>query len=84
MTEKPNKFVEEIAIQITDGDKANRLLVGNLVRFLSQKGLLDLDEYLASVEELKNEINVFENNDSENTIVNKYLDIHINDFKEPE
>ncbi|MBC6819784.1 hypothetical protein CKK01_20210, partial [Acinetobacter baumannii] len=75
MTEKPNKFVEEIAIQITDGDKANRLLVGNLVRFLSQKGLLDLDEYLASVEELKNEINVFENNDSENSILNKYLDI---------
>ncbi|EHU2649453.1 hypothetical protein [Acinetobacter baumannii] len=84
MSEDSNKFVEEIAKQLTDGDRANRLLVGNLVRFLFNKGLLDLDEYLASVENLKDEISSIEEDESEIAMVKKYLDIHINDFKGPE
>ncbi|MCU4413246.1 MAG: hypothetical protein ACRCVQ_00340 [Acinetobacter ursingii] len=66
---------------IFDGDRANRLLLGNLVRILVDKGVLDLDEYIGEVEAFKSDVAIKLDGDTQVDVITRAFEWHINDFK---
>ncbi|WP_048763782.1 hypothetical protein [Acinetobacter sp. 243_ASPC] len=83
MSEQFNEYTLEVVKQITLGDKANRLLIGNLARILIEKGLIDLNEYLSSINDLKEGVKEHDTPVEQSELIEAYFDIHINDFKSP-
>ena len=51
--EETQAIAESTARFAIEGDSATRLLIGNLVKFLDEKGLIDKDEYLQATLEMK-------------------------------
>ena len=51
--EAAQTIAESAARFAIEGDSATRLLIGNLVKFLDEKGLIDKDEYLQATLEMK-------------------------------
>lgn len=69
-----------------NGDSATRLLVGNLVNFLANKGIIDRNEYLEYVKDTKNDLIEgfgIEDEDQREMIKNVF-DLHLNDFNKPD
>lgn len=70
-----------------DGDEVINSLVGNLVSYLAQKEIIDLDDYLKFTEESKNTYiqnlkNEGHSDDSDIVRhVNRQFSMHVNDFK---
>ena len=79
-------IAENIVKVAIEGDSATRLLIGNLVKFLDEKGLIDKDEYLQATLEMKKHL--IENHEPEGKLslemVKKIFDFHINDLKTPD
>lgn len=80
MSEELTICASEIAKQILTVDKANRLIVGHFIKFLSDKGLIDLDEYLKSAKDFKDQLKASNKLGKDADLIDAYLDIHINDF----
>ena len=84
--EAAQTIAESAARFAIEGDSATRLLIGNLVKFLDEKGLIDKDEYLQATLEMKKHL--IENREQEGELslemVEKFFDFHINDLKNPD
>ncbi|WII95012.1 hypothetical protein LU276_08355 [Moraxella haemolytica] len=66
--------------------QANRLLVSSLVKYLANKNVIDLDDYLDYSQQVKELL--INNTDSESglnsTIIDFVFELHQNDFRKPE
>lgn len=66
--------------------QASRLLVSSLVKYLADKNVIDLDDYLNHSQQVKELL--INNADSENelngTIIDFVFELHQNDFRKPE
>lgn len=84
--EEAQTIAESAARFAIEGDSATRLLIGNLVKFLDEKGLIDKDEYLQ--ETLKTKEFLSENyepeKESDLKMVENIFNLHINDLKAPD
>ena len=84
--EEAQAIAESTARFAIEGDSATRLLIGNLVKFLDEKGLIDKDEYLQTTLEMKKHL--IENREQEGELslemVEKIFDFHIDDLKTPD
>ena len=84
--EEAQAIAESTARFAIEGDSATRLLIGNLVKFLDEKGLIDKDEYLQTTLEMKKHL--IENREQEGELslemVEKIFEFHINDLKNPD
>ena len=84
--EEAQAIAESTARFAIEGDSATRLLIGNLVKFLDEKGLIDKDEYLQTTLEMKKHL--IENREQEGELslemVEKIFEFHINDLKTPD
>ena len=84
--EAAQTIAESAARFAIEGDSATRLLIGNLVKFLDEKGLIDKDEYLQATLEMKKHL--IENREQEEGIslemMEKIFEFHINDLKNPD
>ena len=84
--EAAQTIAESAARFAIEGDSATRLLIGNLVKLLDEKGLIDKDEYLQATLEMKKHL--IENREPEGKLslemVEKIFDFHINDLKNPD
>jgi len=84
--EETQAIAESTARFAIEGDSATRLLIGNLVKFLDEKGLIDKDEYLQATLEMKKHL--IENREPEEKLcremVEKIFEFHINDLKKPD
>ena len=84
--EAAQTIAESAARFAIEGDSATRLLIGNLVKFLDEKGLIDKDEYLQTTLEMKKHL--IENREQEGELslemVEKIFEFHINDLKTPD
>ncbi|MFW1645007.1 hypothetical protein [Acinetobacter guillouiae] len=82
MSGKLSLEAEELAKFALKGDKANRLLIGHLVKFLSDKGVIDLEDYLSSVTEFKEHALDLLESENEAELIELAFDLHLNDFSE--
>ena len=84
--EETQAIAESTARFAIEGDSATRLLIGNLVKLLDEKGLIDKDEYLQATLEMKKHL--IENREPEGELslemVEKIFEFHINDLKNPD
>ena len=84
--EEAQAIAESTARFAIEGDSATRLLIGNLVKFLDEKGLINKDEYLQTTLEMKKHL--IENREQEGELslemVEKIFEFHINDLKTPD
>ena len=84
--EEAQAIAESTARFAIEGDSATRLLIGNLVKFLDEKGLIDKDEYLQTTLEMKKHL--IENREQEGELslemVEKIFEFHIDDLKTPD
>ena len=84
--EETQAIAESTARFAIEGDSATRLLIGNLVKFLDEKGLIDKDEYLQATLEMKKHL--IENREQEEGLslemMEKIFEFHINDLKNPD
>ena len=84
--EEAQAIAESTARFAIEGDSATRLLIGNLVKFLDEKGLIDKDEYLQATLEMKKHL--IENREQEEGLslemMEKIFEFHINDLKNPD
>ena len=84
--EAAQAIAESTARFAIEGDSATRLLIGNLVKFLDEKGLIDKDEYLQATLEMKKHL--IENREQEEGLslemMEKIFEFHINDLKNPD
>lgn len=86
----PNNELEVVATELIkvslNGDSAARLLIGNLVNFLADKGVIDRDEYLDYVKETKKLLDEGGalDDESQMDMIKNIFDLHLNDFKKPE
>ncbi|RSP92646.1 hypothetical protein EA716_15495 [Acinetobacter baumannii] len=84
------KWVDKLIQLGFDGDEVINSLVGNLVSYLAQKEIIDLDDYLKFTEESKNTYiqNLKDEGHSDDSDivrhVNRQFSMHVNDFKGPE
>lgn len=85
-----NNELEVIATELIkvslEVDSATRLLIGNLVNFLADKGIIDRDEYLDYVKETKKLLDKDGalDDESQMDMVKNVFGLHLNDFKKPE
>lgn len=86
MNQQSNVFkpvIEELVGLTMNSNRANLFILGNLVAFLAEKGVIDLDEYLEFTKNAKDHI-VGESKDQDEArlkAINTMFDIHLNDFK---
>lgn len=76
---------------ISAKDDSTQLLISNLVDFLAEKGVINLDEYLEHTEKTKNKLlgKISSNTDQEGnkqimTAIEQTFTWHVNDFKKPD
>ena len=88
--EQENPFensIGKLSRYFSNSDDATQLLVGNLVTFLIEKKVIDLNEYIEFTENSKNRILEKIENDIDgdmSLVIGKVFDWHINDFNKPD
>ncbi|MPW78366.1 hypothetical protein [Moraxella catarrhalis] len=63
---------------------ANQLLVSSLVKYLADKNIIDLDDYLAQNQQIQDYLISQSRNDRENKLIEKVFTAHRKDFEKPE
>ncbi|OAV36022.1 hypothetical protein AO364_1190 [Moraxella catarrhalis] len=63
---------------------ANQLLVSSLVKYLADKNIIDLDDYLAQNQQIQDYLISQSRNDRENKLIEKVFTEHRKDFEKPE
>lgn len=83
-----NKYTEAMVEQLTgvsmDVGSANELLTSSIIKYLSDKGVIDLDDYLLFNTEIQQKISQNIDNEREKQILNRVFENHRKNFEKPE
>lgn len=63
---------------------ANQLLISSLVKYLADKKIIDLDDYLAQNQQIQDHLTSQPRSDIENKLIEKVFAAHRKDFENPE
>lgn len=63
---------------------ANQLLISSLIKYLADKKIIDLDDYLAQNQQIQDHLTSQPRSDMENKLIEKVFTAHRKDFENPE